>query len=72
MKKLDIPCGEGCVAIILDKIELETISDLIHSESSNKELMADYAKRFEKEFNQAVGLVKEPKSLPAMPDEPVF
>jgi hypothetical protein len=72
MKKLDIPCGEECVAIIMNKVELKTISDLLHSESFEKELMSDYAKRFEKEFNQAAGLVKEPEKpaqLPAVPEE---
>ena len=71
MKKLDIPCGENCVAIIMNQLELKTISDLLHSESFDKELLSDYAKRFEKEFNQAAGLIKEPEPPTAAPESTV-
>jgi hypothetical protein len=72
MKKLDIPCGEGCAAIIMERHELKTISELLYAESFDKEITARYAKRFEKEFNQAAGLVKEPENPaqpPAVPKE---
>jgi hypothetical protein len=68
MKRLDIPCGEGCVAIVMDNLEFETISNLLKRESSTAQALADYAKRLENEFNLATGLIKEPEKPKADPE----
>lgn len=73
MKKLDTPCGEECVAIVMNKTEVKTISDLLHNESFDRGVMLDYAKHFEKEFNKVCGLVKEPENpLPAVTEDTPF
>jgi hypothetical protein len=61
MKKLDIPCGEGCAAVIMEKHEIEAVSRLLHGRALSKEIEAYSAKLFEKEFNLAAGLIKEPE-----------
>jgi hypothetical protein len=36
MKKLDIPCGEGCAAVIMEKHEIEAVSGLLHGRALSK------------------------------------
>ena len=71
MKKLDIPCGEGCAAILMKKHEIDTISKLLRRESLSKEIEPHCAGLFEKEFNQAAGLIKEPEPPTAAPESTV-
>jgi hypothetical protein len=68
MKKLDIPCGEGCVAIIMNEIDLYAIRELLQNESISRKILMDNANRLEKEFDLAAGFIKEPEK-PAVDPE---
>jgi hypothetical protein len=68
MKKLDIPCGDGCVAIVMEQHEVRTISDLLHNESFQRRLSSEYAKNLENDFNLTAGLKKEPEQAAAEPE----
>jgi hypothetical protein len=59
MKKLDIPCGEGNVAVIMEKDEMELIADLLYHEMLFKRATAHCAEAMEKEFKRIAGLEKE-------------
>jgi hypothetical protein len=64
MKKLDIPCGEGNVAVIMDKGEMEVIADLLSHEALCKWATAHCAETMEKEFRQIAGLEKKEPEKP--------
>jgi hypothetical protein len=74
MKKLDVPCGEGNVAAIMEKGEMETIADLLHQESLYKRASAHCAEAMEKEFRLIAGLEKKepekPEVQPSFEDTP--
>jgi hypothetical protein len=61
MKKLDIPCGEGNMAVIMNQSEMKLISNFLHSEATFKWASAHCAEAMEKEFNLAAGIVREPE-----------
>jgi hypothetical protein len=69
MKKLDIPCGEGNVAVIMEKGEMEVIADLLSHEASYKQATAHCAKAMETEFKLIAGLEKKE---PEKSEEPNF
>jgi hypothetical protein len=64
MKKLDIPCGEGNVAVIMDKREMEVIADLLSHEALYKRATAHCADAMEKEFRLIAGLEKKEPEKP--------
>jgi hypothetical protein len=68
MKKLDIPCGDGNVAIIMDKGEMEVIADLLSHESVYKRVIANCTEAMEKEFRMIAGLEKKEPEKPEEPD----
>jgi hypothetical protein len=64
MKKLDIPCGEGNIAIILEKQEICFFAEFLSSERICKQAAAYCAEMREKEFRLIAGLIEEPKKEP--------
>jgi hypothetical protein len=69
MKKLDIPCGEGNVVVIMEKGEMEVIADLLSHETLYKQATAHCAKAMEEEFKLIAGLEKKE---PEKSEEPSF
>jgi hypothetical protein len=72
MKKLDIPCGEGNIAIILEEQEIHSFAEFLSHERIIKQAVANCAVMAEKEFNLIAGLIKEtPEEKPyVVPEGP--
>jgi hypothetical protein len=64
MKKLDVPCGEGNIAIIMEEGEMKVIADLLFHEALYKRATAHCADAMEKEFRLIAGLEKKEPEKP--------